>query len=119
MLVSIVSAFGGGVLQDVRIKKGGARRGGRKQKRRDQCIAAALAVRGVERASPLFINIITRRPSSRFATVHEFLGEKRGRGFRFVNSNLSHELGHLVPELLIYFKMFNSMATTCFFPKNL
>ena len=43
-----MSAFGGGVLQDVRIKRGGQGEGSRKQKRRDQCIAAALAVRGVE-----------------------------------------------------------------------
>ena len=35
------------------------------------------------------------------------------------NSNLAHELGQMLPELLGYFKMFNSMATPSFFPKKL
>ena len=43
-----MSAFDGDVLQNVCIKGGGEKRGAEKQKRRDQCIAAALAVRGVE-----------------------------------------------------------------------
>ena len=60
-----------------------------------------------------------QRRSSRFATVAEFLKEKKiGRDFRFVNSNLAHELGQMLPELLSYFKMFNSKVTTSFYLKN-